>query len=282
MKRFLIATCLPLGLTTASHAALVVDYQYDDAPASPVIDGAVASDPTVGNVDNGTLNGSATYSAGSSRGAAGTHASFANGFVDLTDDSDPTDTTQDALRNTPGATLLTDFRLDRLGDSNTVRVIYFSRGTSVGNARAELVFNFNSSDQTYSFSAGARSADTDGFRNVTSSRVNVVAGQWHSVAAVFDYAGDEISIFFDGNQIGSGSVPFVAATTSNTDSLNARIGSDHDGPFFVGDLDNTLIYNEALSDAAAQSATLIPEPGTLLLVGLGGVFALCRRGRCTA
>ena len=47
---------------------------------------------------------------------------------------------------------------------------------------------------------------------------------------------------------------------------------------WYGSLDEVRIYNEALTEAQIEAVTAIPEPATILMLGLGG-FALIRRKR---
>ena len=78
-------------------------------------------------------------------------------------------------------------------------------------------------------------------------------------------------------KVGSASRNFGAATADATESLLAALGRNANGNSYTGDLDNTQIYNNALSDAAAQAATTIPEPASLALLGLGGLCIMPRR-----
>jgi len=115
----------------------------------------------------------------------------------------------------------------------------------------------------------------------TSGNVPFVAGntpirdnQWHYVAAVRDTAQDKLYLYLDGVL---DTTPAVDTTTGTlATSTSFRIGySQYYPTFFDGLIDDVRIYNHALSQSEIQQ--LIPEPGTVLLLGLGGAISL--RGR---
>jgi arylsulfatase A-like enzyme len=82
-------------------------------------------------------------------------------------------------------------------------------------------------------------------------------GQWHHVACTFANDGTpdalDVKLFVDGTEETSYSAS-AARTISTTASGNVKIGSDIQGRFFVGQMDEPRIYNRALS--AAEIAAL--------------------------
>ena len=291
------AAGLTLAVGATSHAALVVQYDYTGTPGTaipnPTLDGAVVGDPTVGNIDNGTLGTGVTYQTGDSRGGLGTHVQFTGeGVINFTDDSDPTDTRQDALTNVAGATAVTDFRITaganrNAGAATEPRLIFISSGVTVASptnnqintatnaARLEVRLT-DLGDGTYTFRAGGRSIVTESFQSVTSTVQTIADDTWNSLATVFDYQNDTIDIFLNGESIVSNtSVTFANTSTGDGDSLLAQLGRNSSGNIYVGDLDNTQIYNTALDDATVAALTTIPEPASLALLALG---ALCLAG----
>ncbi len=289
--RIATALALTLGLTAAhaANAALVIHYEYNGTPGTPA-----DPDPTLdtsGNAPNtpGYLTSGVTYEAGDSRGGTGTHMSFSpvggasapsSGWINVGSTAGDTS----ALNSAAGATLFTDFRFDSHGVNNNNRLIYFSRDGNEGQARAELVINETSSGSgIYNFTAGGRADATSGGGTrdfVTSSNQAISLNQWYSIAAVFDYEDKFISIYLDGELIGSKENITVWASDL-TDSSNgdvARIGRNHNTAghvTYTGDLDNTRIYNHALT-ASEVAAISIPEPGSLALLALGGLAILGR------
>ncbi len=265
-----LGVCAFIG--TSAHAALLLQYDYNGTGSAPdpTIDGATSGG--VGDIDNGALASGITYAAGDSRGGAGSHINFTGvgaGAIDFTGGG------QNMLNSTSNATLFTDFRLNAVNTA-TPRLIYLSAGT--GAARAEIRLNAQNSGQ-YTFRVGGRASDSDSFGNITSSAVTIDLNTWYSVAAVFNYSAETISIFFNGESIGSGSVAsnWSGGITSNTDSASALIGNNAGvDSGFSGDLDNTRIYND--NQSANIAALSIPEPtSSAILIGTIGVLGLIRR-----
>ena len=79
-------------------------------------------------------------------------------------------------------------------------------------------------------------------------------GAWHHAAAVFDYAGDAITIYVDGVAVSqSGTISFTATASGNSASLDMEIA----GPgYFKGRLADCRIYS---SDETANIATIMAD-----------------------
>lgn len=110
---------------------------------------------------------------------------------------------------------------------------------------------------------------------------------WHFVAATYDAATDFNAIYIDGAMVSS-----RYATGLNAAGTNFAVGKTVNSEFFDGQLDNTAIFNQALSASqlgkiAANDysefgvSAKVPEPETLMLMGLGmmGLMASRRRRR---
>ena len=127
--------------------------------------------------------------------------------------------------------------------------------------------------------------------NAVASSMNIGPGgedrAWHHWVLVYedadnDSAVDDVTLYFDGlfyatvNNFG-GSFDFNAVGSSNG---NARYA-------FGGQLDEIFILDEAIGSAQVDSlfngnqayTGEVPEPGSLALVGLGGLMLIARRRR---
>ena len=105
------------------------------------------------------------------------------------------------------------------------------------------------------------------------SGANIFDGNWHHVAVTYDSATSTKRLYYNGVQISS---DFVVTNNMNVQGVNFRLGSNrNDSEEFNGLLDDVRIYDNALS--GSEVAALVPEPGSLALLGLGGLFVLQRR-----
>lgn len=112
-----------------------------------------------------------------------------------------------------------------------------------------------------------------------SNLVSDVLNQWYDVAFVFSASGNEVLYRRT-----------LGVTSSETGSLtNDGVGlTTYTIDLTVGEMDELRIFNTALSvaelDALSAEANPVPEPATVLLVGLGGAtfFRSRRRSRRAA
>jgi hypothetical protein len=109
-----------------------------------------------------------------------------------------------------------------------------------------------------------------GYGFLFQSGTGVTDGTWHHVAAVRTNSTDG-ELFIDGNIVATSS-----GTAISLQQVLVVIGRGYTGSyFFNGLMDDVRIYDNALSQEEVRQ--LIPEPATMLLVGLGGI--LLRRKR---
>jgi hypothetical protein len=106
---------------------------------------------------------------------------------------------------------------------------------------------------------------------------------WHFVAATFDASTNRNAIYVDGAEVAS-----RYGYGLNSYNVNFAIGKTVNAEFFDGQMDNTAIFNQALSlrqlgKIAANDfsefgvAANVPEPESLLLISLGFAGLLAAR-----
>jgi hypothetical protein len=102
-------------------------------------------------------------------------------------------------------------------------------------------------------------------------------GQWHHAAAVIstntsNNSGNSAVIYIDGNPVnameGTKNSAYGYKSSTTNWSIGARDGATRN--FFNGSIDDVRIYNHALS--GQEIASLVPEPATMTLLGLGGLL----------
>jgi hypothetical protein len=106
---------------------------------------------------------------------------------------------------------------------------------------------------------GGRTEDGGGILTAASDEILAI-GTWTWIAAVYDFSGDSISIYFDGELVGGASGLGFGPATPDTAADTTVIGVDENlgGAFFLGDLDEIRISGDAKSPdwIAAQHAAM--------------------------
>lgn len=247
--------CLP------AHAALVAYYTYDNAS-------------NLGLDSSGNGNNLLTAS-----GAVATTGK-AGGGVDLNGSSGILYSASGTLTGLPtGAssyTVATWFNADPVGGTN---VGGFLGWGNYGAGNSVNAFRLN----------GTNGLDNYWWGNdlVTGNVGDLIAGSgingWHYVAATYDATTHINRIWLDGTQVAS-----RTATGINAAGTNFAIGKTYGTEYFDGQLDNTAIFNTALTQSqivAAMSGDVglqsVPEPGSLVLLGIGAFGAFVRRRQRT-
>jgi hypothetical protein len=102
------------------------------------------------------------------------------------------------------------------------------------------------------------------------------AGSWYFVAAVYDNR--DMKIYLNGQLAGTGTFTSDAYNGGPDKgvAIGARSLDSTVEATFSGTIDETRIYNNALSASDIQQLYNIPEPATIALFGLG-VLALRKR-----
>ncbi len=104
----------------------------------------------------------------------------------------------------------------------------------------------------------------------------VALSQWYLLGFTWD--GSTHRLYLDGVEVASESYTgYIGTSAKNSLVASKHYGSGFKG-FFNGDIDELRIYNRALAEQEIEQLYVIPEPATLLLLGLGAVM-LRKKGK---
>ena len=232
------------------------------------LDGDALDSSSYGN--NGSINGSVSPAPdrfGNPTGAM----SFAGGSGDDINVGDPA-----ALNNLTGAMTITAW-------------VYLDSTSPVHGARSSRILA--KMGGTRAWSTGIEKTPVEGVSypatmQISSNGSDIVGlyeptlplDRWVHYAAVYT-PGTSMEIYLDGDPASIRTTGIPASQFSNN-GRDVLIGNRPDSSDcgWYGSLDEVRIYSDALSETEIEAVMAIPEPATMLMLGLGGL-ALMRRKR---
>ncbi len=158
------------------------------------------------------------------------------------------------LRNVESATLIGVLTTELTSSNRGMRAFMVSSGTNSAGSRAgiNLFDSFGTSiGGSGDFGLAGRRLDSDDFQRIEGGEI--VAGELSTMAGVFNYQDSEIVLFVDGEEETRIGEFQTAGSTSDTDSLNIRIGADavlgNPRGFFTGQIAELIVYDRALTES---------------------------------
>lgn len=258
----LLAVCSSaLAFAPAAHAGLIGLYQYN----------------TAGNIGvDSSGKGNNLVASGAVLGVAGKYG----GGLDLNGYNamlvSPTDTLVGLPTGNSSYTIATWMNADTAGNGGAGGMIGWG---NYGTTNQVNAFRLNGTSSMHNY---WWANDLTGF--TSDLTVGGGANGWHFVAVTYDNVTHLNAMYADGNLVAS-----RIATGLSAQGMHFAVGKTFANEYFDGQLDDTAIFDQALSSAqlrtimagdfASFGATSVPEPGTvtLLLAGLGLVGAMTRR-----
>jgi hypothetical protein len=272
------SACAALAAGSA-NAALVGSYQFEETSGTTLVDSS-------GNTNNGTLQGAGDLDVAGAVGASGYQPGGANGNYGEIDNGVATF----GIGGNNARTIAFWFNTSNfgIGVNDQHRLIGMGDGAA---SSFDITAENPSGNQI-----GLRYGNGNVFFDADNSGTKFATDTWYHVAVVYD--GTNLDLNDGGTSDGTGLIFYVngvevnvaggnsnnATQALSTSATDIALGAKFDGSLssgasngYPGLLDDVRFYNEALSASAV--AALVPEPGSLALLGLGGLLVASRRRR---
>lgn len=158
------------------------------------------------------------------------------------------------LRNVESATMIGVLTTDLASSNRGMRALMVSSGANSAASRAgiNLFDSFGTSiGGEGDFGLAGRRQDSDGFQRIAGG--SITQGELSTMTGVFNFQNAELGLYVDG-QLETLATNFqTAGSTSDTDSLNIRVGADavlgNPRGFFTGQIAELIVYDRALDES---------------------------------
>ena len=255
-----------LALSSQSYASLVAYYNLNEASGS-------VTDLT-GNTGPGDSAGTPSYAkstvTAATYGAITVDASTASAFGTSVDFADPGIGNFKLSNDSPITGLIAG------GGTGSLTVSAWILADSLAQS-SQIIASTGSANNGWKFAlrdSGSLQFVANNVSAAAASTLTIAAGGWHYVSVT--YSDKSVAYFIDGIAAGTSSVTGFTDESGET-KIGGRSGGSEN---FFGRIDEVKYYDSVLTASEIQGEaiiTVVPEPSSAALLGLGGLALILRR-----
>ena len=284
-----VRRAMPLGLAVGSillagtsRAALV-----DNLELYYSFDNDTIAAGGINDLSGNNRDGSPRLSSGGLSFSADVAGPLGGGLSLSNNDTDLIDAAWTGIAGNTDRTV--SFWTKKTGTTDTTVFVEWGVNTNGNRFSVTQEISANQPSTGASLPGGVRTELQGDYRSTPAAGPNIADGNWHHVAVVLDYDGvgnaqlEEVTMYVDGIAMlayaDNANQQLINTLTTNPVSV---AGGTLNGQsrFLNGLIDEVGIWSRALSAqevADLAAGTVVPEPGSLALLGLGGLMILRRR-----